>query len=325
MENTRLIAPENGETVPLQTELQKRFSDYSMMDEFEALLEQISETGGGERSRLLPVTLQWETELPCSVVELSLNKDFSAAQRFSVSGETLELDNPQTGCTYYWRVNGSAPQCFCTEYAAPRWIHADGCENIRDCGSWTTADGKRLRQGLAYRGVKLEDSVTADGIAALRKLGIRTEIDLRAEAAGELDTSPLGADVQYVQFPVKGYDEFFGENTKDLFAFLADETNYPVYFHCAGGADRTGTLAFLLGAILGVDEETLLRDYEWTMLPGPETELRRSRWGELFLRLADALNAPENGEGDLCQKALRVLYRYGVTEETMQRIRDIFI
>ena len=41
-----------------------------------------------------------------------------------------------------------------------------------------------------------------------------------------------------------------------------------VYFHCHGGADRTGTLAFLLEALLGVSESDLSKDFELTTYAG---------------------------------------------------------
>lgn len=37
-----------------------------------------------------------------------------------------------------------------------------------------------------------------------------------------------------------------------------------VYIHCMVGADRTGTLAFLLEALLGVSESDLSKDFELT-------------------------------------------------------------
>ena len=46
-----------------------------------------------------------------------------------------------------------------------------------------------------------------------------------------------------------------------------------VYFHCIGGADRTGTLAFLIEALLGVAESDLSQDFELTSLCG-STRLR---------------------------------------------------
>ena len=37
-----------------------------------------------------------------------------------------------------------------------------------------------------------------------------------------------------------------------------------IYFHCHGGADRTGTLAFLLEGLLGVSESDISKDFELT-------------------------------------------------------------
>ncbi|MGN1076754.1 MAG: tyrosine-protein phosphatase, partial [Candidatus Enteromonas sp.] len=49
---------------------------------------------------------------------------------------------------------------------------------------------------------------------------------------------------------------------RDIFAVLSDESNYPVYFHCNAGADRTGTLAFLIEGLLGVSYADTIRDFE---------------------------------------------------------------
>ena len=51
---------------------------------------------------------------------------------------------------------------------------------------------------------------------------------------------------------------------KTVFEVLADESNYPVYIHCNAGADRTGTVAFLINGLLGVSEADLIRDFELT-------------------------------------------------------------
>jgi protein tyrosine/serine phosphatase len=41
-----------------------------------------------------------------------------------------------------------------------------------------------------------------------------------------------------------------------------------VYFHCRIGADRTGTLAYLLEGLLGVQDEDRYEEYELTYLSG---------------------------------------------------------
>ena len=51
---------------------------------------------------------------------------------------------------------------------------------------------------------------------------------------------------------------------KTVFEVLANKSNYPVYIHCNAGADRTGTVAFLINGLLGVSEADLIRDFELT-------------------------------------------------------------
>ena len=51
------------------------------------------------------------------------------------------------------------------------------------------------------------------------------------------------------------------QRVKEIFAILADESNYPIYFHCAIGTDRTGLIAWLVNGLCGVTEKNLWRDY----------------------------------------------------------------
>ena len=43
---------------------------------------------------------------------------------------------------------------------------------------------------------------------------------------------------------------------------------YAIYFHCRIGADRTGTLAYLIEGILGASEEERYKDFELTVFFG---------------------------------------------------------
>ncbi len=103
----------------------------------------------------------------------------------------------------------------------------------------------------------------------LDTLRIRTDIDLRYELECHgMTGSPLGASVAWVQVSFHQYDGMVGKEGKSTFAkvfrVLCDEKNYPLIFHCASGRDRTGSLAFILNGLLGVDEEELYKDWEAT-------------------------------------------------------------
>ena len=100
-------------------------------------------------------------------------------------------------------------------------------------------------------------------------LGIKTDIDLRTdrECYG-MKGSPVGDAVKWVHISSASYGGMASTEGKEAFAkvfrtFL-DEKNYPIVFHCIAGADRTGSLAYIINALLGVDEDELEKDWEMT-------------------------------------------------------------
>ena len=56
---------------------------------------------------------------------------------------------------------------------------------------------------------------------------------------------------------------------------LADPASHPVVFHCTVGKDRTGVLAAVTLALLGVPDDTIIADY---VLSGPAITALRERW-----------------------------------------------
>ena len=183
-----------------------------------------------------------------------------------------------------------------------RPITLDGTRNVRDLGGYKTDCGKRIKYGLIYRGACTNDrsgyylSKTALKTAN-EVLGINGEIDLRH--SGD-DTNCYGVHQEknyfdenkpYLKasitqacyiFPsfkqtdpmVRNYDTRTASSLRNIFSFLADESNYPVYFHCNAGADRTGTLAYLISGYLGVKYDDLVKDFELTSLSPFGTRLR---------------------------------------------------
>ena len=158
-----------------------------------------------------------------------------------------------------------------------RWYDIGGMCNFRDIGGWNG-----MPTGRAFRGsepdchsiekMKAEKkhfhnlNVTADGLDRIRNcLGIRTDLDLRGEdECPHPETSALG--VKLIRVPLTAYmGAYSGTNlyAKALRVF-ANPANYPIYFHCWGGADRTGTVAFLIEGLCGVSEADLCIDYELT-------------------------------------------------------------
>ena len=190
---------------------------------------------------------------------------------------------------------------FVTEDLAPRWIMLEGrTGNFRDLGGRIGMGGRRIRQGMVYRSRGLNDN-SFDGIRKGRNrlsvedveyltktLGIRTDLDLRSggETAGMNGVSPMGPGVAFVHNSSACYDKCFLAAGKRAmaknFRVFCDEGNYPILFHCIGGADRTGTLAYVLNGVLGVEKHELETDWESTFYPnipgGDETEGGNHDW-----------------------------------------------
>ena len=52
------------------------------------------------------------------------------------------------------------------------------------------------------------------------------------------------------------------EGIRQVFAVLADESNYPIYIHDVYGCDETGMICYLLEAVLGVNDTELKKDFD---------------------------------------------------------------
>ena len=209
----------------------------------------------------------------------------------------------------------------------PRMLNVDGLVNVRDFGGRKTIDGQRIKQDLLYRGSEMDGSVeeayaiTADGLdIMLNDLKIKTDMDLRTKQ-NDTGVLPLGNDVERTFYEMVAYEDCFtmrGENlVRKVFVQLADESNYPIYLHCTYGLDRTGTVCYLLGALLGMSEEDLETDYRLSALAlGHLTE---DAYGEFKTKLATY-------EGETLQeKTENYLLSAGVTEQEIAAIRDIFL
>lgn len=193
--------------------------------------------------------------------------------------------NPKHGCEACKKVCESEIASFKTEDFAPRWMAVEGrVGNMRDLGGRKTVDGRRVKQGMIYRGQGLNDNSATGEIRGRNRLtaadveymtgtlGIKTDLDQRSPGeVADMTASPLGPSVKWIHNSSSCYAGIFLEDGKKAmaknFRVFCDPANYPIYFHCIGGADRAGSLAYTLNGILGVERHLLNTDWESTFYP----------------------------------------------------------
>ncbi len=251
-----------------------------------------------------------------------------------VCGKKKDVYNLPIGRTYYWGVQNKNRELsnickFSILFELPRFIEIDNICNVRDIGGYK-ANGGHVRFGLAFRGPAVDfdenepEYVSELGRRQMKYLGIKTDLSLLDESDyvdfGFLEDSGI----KFIYAGMGAYSATLElchkEGTKKAIEALADKKNLPVYFHCAAGADRTGTLALILLSILGVSFEDIKADYNTTSLSAhgprcfddhfPDFCNKMSRFG------ADTLqeNVVRYIKSELC-----------ISDETIQAIRDNFI
>ncbi len=295
-----------------------------------------------------PFTLTWESEDGALYynLKLSTKPDLSDAVKYITFTNSHTFEDLFMGTKYYYQVIAqfenktvkSRVFSFETAYL-PRTIHAEGVSNTRDFGGYYTVDGThRIRQGLMYRGGKLETATQAGIDKLLNVYGIKTDLDLRAEKT----VSPLGTGVNFVNVSGPYYVGSTGVNSDNdsskgpwkgtyrealllEIQTYARPENYPIYLHCSLGRDRTGTLAFLINALCGVGETDLYRDYETSFFS--ETGcLDGQSATHMMQTFATLYNYIKNyAQGTLAENTEKFMLDLGVTQAEIDSIRNILL
>ncbi len=161
--------------------------------------------------------------------------------------------------------------------------------NFRDMGGYPTVDGRQTRWHHLFRADGLQ-RLTESDLELLRAYRLRTVIDLRT--IGEIEEWGKFAAEQYpvkfVHLPIVDATWHFEDRKLDgspheflvsayldmlqlgagrfaeALRLLAEPNVGPVVFHCAAGKDRTGLVAALTLAALGVPDEYIAADYGLT-------------------------------------------------------------
>ena len=350
-----IVSPKEGATVPTLTAGMKAYLAQPRAERVKQFADpaerkRIAKFGDRPQKTLL----SWTCTLPAATgtvwsVKVRRVKDGAVVFTEKTHKTSLEIDNLEIACDYKWRVKGTvgdaklrAEGTFRTEDLAPRLIHLSRIHNMRDLGGRVGLGGRRVRQGLVYRSAGLNDNAhkskskggmvpgkerLTDASRAYAKgtLGIRTDLDLRSdrECFG-MTGSPLGPEVKWIKISSSAYSGMAKDPGKSAFAqvfrVFLDEKNYPIDFHCIAGADRTGSLAFILNGLLGVDEEELWRDWEVTAFQKEKLDFgHRTRFSKL-VKVFDAFPG-----ANINEKIVAYVKSAGFTDADIEKFRAIML
>lgn len=294
--------------------------------------------GQGEQLPMKSVKIEWKPE-NAEYYELWIadNALFSNASKYITTDNFVEVDGLIPNTDYFRKVkivdkSGKekiSEACSFRTEGHVRSVAIDGVSNVRDLGGAVTKDGKTIKYGILYRSAN-GDSITERGKETVKKLGIKTDLDLRGEVVEE---SPFGDGVNLIKINGAYYH---GEETgvagskeyrnafRDELKICANPDNYPMIFHCAIGRDRTGTLSLVLQSLCGVEKENLIREYGLSFLSAAGCLDGNKR---MFDILNDFFNfIDDNYEGEsFTDKTISLVKSLGVTDEEISSIRRILI
>ena len=256
----------------------------------------------------------------------------SVSQPVSAGAITIYNCTPGSISTFALLVDGKViQQGVIKPTGACRMIHLLNVGNVRDLGGWD-CDGGMVKYGLLFRGGEMYGYLTDDGRQqAIDMLGILKEIDLRfaSELNGRTE-SGFGPTVDMLWVDMTWNDLSYQKssgNIKAIFDPLFDYViaNKPTYFHCSAGADRTGVVALLCEAILGVSQSDCDKDYELSSFnSGVSTDAEARRRNETpWTREINYLNAYPGAT--FRDKVVNFMVSCGITIEKINAFRAAMI
>ena len=235
-----------------------------------------------------PVSFVWSSpESGEFTIYLSTEEDFSDPQIYTTTDKSFSVYNLIPDKEYFWKVkspsgNESAVDSFRLK-GTIRPIYCGNINNMRDLGGYTGEFGK-IKYGMVYRSAYLSDA-NQEAVSILKNdLKLKSEIDVRLDgdtASPDPSITFYNKGYGFWQFdyifpkinnPKRPFSQTYANNLKNIFMLFATKNKYPIDFHCTAGADRTGTLAFLLCGMLGIGYGDLVKDFEITSL------YQRKRW-----------------------------------------------
>lgn len=177
-----------------------------------------------------------------------------------------------------------------TDVIAERVLPLEQASNFRDVGGYQTKDGRTVKWGKVYRSGAMP-LLTDKDFGYIGGLILDSIVDFRSleerEVVPNMVDDKTGALFLANDYSIadmmKDYESRDGENNyARMESFLRPQyravfrriiaDDGAVLYHCSAGQDRTGVATALLYDILGVDRDTIVKDYHLS------TQLRQTKW-----------------------------------------------
>ena len=343
IDNSGFKGINDEEPFEIHTEAQKEFLEYE--GNYTKMPATEFPDGTKHLSDSLPITLTWNYELPdgkelekYSVI-YGQKKDLSDGYKVDggVSEDTISFYNPYLGKNYYQLIatftDGTTDETpirrLFVDSTYPRNLTIDGMTNCRDIGGRLTEDGGKIKQGLIFRtsgknqNGSLTDATTEEMVNHLK---LKNEINLAGDSNSynlKLEGTTLFEGSRMDTSSTGGYSHISrnAEAVKNFFNFIADENNYPLYYHCKIGTDRTGVCTILLQGLLGVSYQQAYQDYLFSNFGkiGEQRSIGTGDSHDIRKYMDDFLSY--SGE-KFQNKVYNILLGIGVSEDTLNHIID---
>ncbi|EHN58260.1 tyrosine-protein phosphatase [Oenococcus kitaharae] len=207
-----------------------------------------------------------------------------------------------------------------------RILNIKGGRNFRDLGGYSTIDNRQVRWGRLFRGAKMADFSARD-LKVLKHHKIARVIDFRSLDERLNDPDAYSDSIEEIELPLLNedttnstadandfrhephefgfayermmatyrnmvVDEFSQQTLQVFFRYLLDGSQGALLFHCTKGKDRTGLASALFLSAVGVDKETVFRDYALSdQFNQPENEAHLTKMIQQGASDADIDNA----------------------------------
>ena len=232
----------------------------------------------------LPVTVDWDFEAPEGKEVTNYTFMFGQKEDLADAYElptkptdsVVSFTNAYLGKNYFKVIANldddtkvaSPIKSFEVTGQAPRNLDVGNMPNCRDMGGRTTIAGGKIKQGLIYRtsGSKFDNNTPSDDAAKnvlINQLGVKTEINVANSTSNNVNLTGVKVENCYMAYGNVPYSNLARNSVRvrQVMDILAEENNYPVFYHCRIGTDRTGITGVMIGGLLGIPFNEVIQDY----------------------------------------------------------------